>query len=91
MTEQTITIILWAIPISVSLIIAILFSKEAHTSIFKTWMCKVLPLIAGCLLAGVVIWGAVYGVMYLFGEGVKRFGILGAIGFFALLSCARKG
>ena len=59
MTEQTITIILWAIPISLSLIIAILVSKETHKPIVKTLVCWVLPVIAGGLLAGAVMWGGV--------------------------------
>lgn len=86
MTEQTITIILWAIPISLSLIIAILVSKETHKSIAKTLVCWVLPVIAGTLLAGAVMWGVLYGFMYLLGEAAKQFGILGVIGFFALFN-----
>lgn len=89
MTIQTLEIILWAIPISILLIIVVWISldfKKERKPLIKTWLCGVLPEILKCIMWILLYIGAMVGCVYLWGEATKQFGILGFIGFIVLLN-----
>lgn len=88
MTIQTLEIILWSIPISILLIIVVWVSldfKKERKPIIKTWVCGVLPEILKWTTGFLLGMGVLFGCLYLWGEATKQFGILGFIGFIALL------
>lgn len=88
MSLKTLEIILWVIPSSILLGIIIWASiefKKEQKPVIKTWVLEVIPIFIQCVIWLIVYLGVLVGFLYLLGEATKQFGILGFVGFIAIV------